>query len=146
MICSYCFVFFLFSVLWRWSWGRFYGWLIPGLWIWHCWPGKWSCGFQLRWKASNPADGSTKVRIIFLCLYLSQYLKIHSKSLRIPFWLLNWVTIVIFFFRSGKSSIQKVVFHKVSPNETLFLESTNKIVKDGEFVTFLNTYYLSNLW
>ena len=37
------------------------------------------------------------------------------------------------FFRSGKSSIQKVVFHKMSPNETLFLESTNKIVKDGEF-------------
>ena len=34
--------------------------------------------------------------------------------------------------RSGKSSIQKVVFHKVSPNETLFLESTNKIVKDGK--------------
>ncbi|XP_060086253.1 ras-related GTP-binding protein C-like [Ylistrum balloti] len=32
--------------------------------------------------------------------------------------------------RSGKSSIQKVVFHKVSPNETLFLESTNKIVKE----------------
>ncbi|CAB1331202.1 unnamed protein product [Coregonus sp. 'balchen'] len=29
--------------------------------------------------------------------------------------------------RSGKSSIQKVVFHKMSPNETLFLESTNKI-------------------
>ncbi|XP_017774935.1 PREDICTED: ras-related GTP-binding protein C [Nicrophorus vespilloides] len=33
--------------------------------------------------------------------------------------------------RSGKSSIQKVVFHKMSPNETLFLESTNKIVKDN---------------
>ena len=32
--------------------------------------------------------------------------------------------------RSGKSSIQKVVFHKMSPNETLFLESTNKIQKD----------------
>ena len=32
--------------------------------------------------------------------------------------------------RSGKSSIQKVVFHKMSPNETLFLESTNKIMKD----------------
>ncbi len=32
--------------------------------------------------------------------------------------------------RSGKSSIQKVVFHKMSPNETLFLESTNHIVKD----------------
>ncbi|XP_041360556.1 ras-related GTP-binding protein C-like isoform X2 [Gigantopelta aegis] len=42
--------------------------------------------------------------------------------------------------RSGKSSIQKVVFHKVSPNETLFLESSNKIVKDdvsnSSFVQF----------
>ncbi|KAL1123144.1 hypothetical protein AAG570_002231, partial [Ranatra chinensis] len=32
--------------------------------------------------------------------------------------------------RSGKSSIEKVVFQKMSPNETLFLESTNKIVKE----------------
>lgn len=33
--------------------------------------------------------------------------------------------------RSGKSSIQKVVFHKMSPHETLFLESTMEIrVKD----------------
>ncbi|KAL4218500.1 hypothetical protein ACF0H5_023234 [Mactra antiquata] len=42
--------------------------------------------------------------------------------------------------RSGKSSIQKVVFHKVSPNETLFLESTNKMVKEDvtncSFVVF----------
>lgn len=42
--------------------------------------------------------------------------------------------------RSGKSSIQKVVFHKMSPNETLFLESTNKIIKDdinnSSFVQF----------
>lgn len=42
--------------------------------------------------------------------------------------------------RSGKSSIQKVVFHKMSPNETLFLESTNRIVKDdvsnSSFVQF----------
>merc|ERR1719334_1291841 len=29
--------------------------------------------------------------------------------------------------RSGKSSIQKVVFHKMSPNETLFLEATDMI-------------------
>jgi len=52
---------------------------------------------------------------------------------------------MIFFFvcdlfRSGKSSIQKVVFHKMSPNETLFLESTNKIIKDdisnSSFVQF----------
>ncbi|XP_039265096.2 ras-related GTP-binding protein C-like [Styela clava] len=32
--------------------------------------------------------------------------------------------------RSGKSSIQKVVFHKVAPNETLFLETTPKIFRD----------------
>lgn len=32
--------------------------------------------------------------------------------------------------RSGKSSIQKVVFHKMSPHETLFIEATNKIVKN----------------
>ena len=37
------------------------------------------------------------------------------------------------YSRSGKSSIQKVVFHKLSPNETLFLESTSKVVKDGMF-------------
>mgnify|MGYP001093489703 FL=1 len=42
--------------------------------------------------------------------------------------------------RSGKSSIQKVVFHKMSPHETLFLESTTKIVKNdianNSFVQF----------
>lgn len=42
--------------------------------------------------------------------------------------------------RSGKSSILKVVFHKMSPNETLFLESTTKIIKDdisnSSFVQF----------
>mmetsp|Transcript_43857 Transcript_43857/g.110571 ORF Transcript_43857/g.110571 Transcript_43857/m.110571 type:complete len:363 (+) Transcript_43857:202-1290(+) len=42
--------------------------------------------------------------------------------------------------RSGKSSIQKVVFHKMSPNETLFLESTSKLVKsdisNSSFVQF----------
>lgn len=32
--------------------------------------------------------------------------------------------------RSGKSSIQKVVFHKMSPNETLFLEATSRVTKD----------------
>ncbi len=32
--------------------------------------------------------------------------------------------------RSGKSSIQKVVFHKMSPHETLFLDSTTKLVKN----------------
>ncbi|KFD64996.1 hypothetical protein M514_12279 [Trichuris suis] len=32
--------------------------------------------------------------------------------------------------RSGKSSIQKVVFQKMSPNETLFLESTTKVTRE----------------
>ena len=36
--------------------------------------------------------------------------------------------------------LQQVVFHKMSPNETLFLESTNKIVKEdvanSSFVQF----------
>ena len=49
--------------------------------------------------------------------------------------------ILYFFdFRSGKSSIYKVVFHKMSPTETLFLESTSKIVKEdvtnSSFVQF----------
>lgn len=42
--------------------------------------------------------------------------------------------------RSGKSSIYKVVFHKMSPTETLFLESTSKLVKEdvcnSSFVQF----------
>ena len=42
--------------------------------------------------------------------------------------------------RSGKSSIQKVVFHKMFPRETLFLESTKKIcredVSNSFFVNF----------
>lgn len=42
--------------------------------------------------------------------------------------------------RSGKSSIQKVVFHKMSPHETLFLESTNDIrvrdISSGALVQF----------
>ncbi|KAJ8322302.1 hypothetical protein KUTeg_000776 [Tegillarca granosa] len=42
--------------------------------------------------------------------------------------------------RSGKSSIQKVVFHKVAPNETLFLESTNKIVKEGNLSIIYDSY------
>lgn len=42
--------------------------------------------------------------------------------------------------KSGKSSIQKVVFHKLAPAETLFLESTHKIekndVSDCSFIKF----------
>ncbi|WAR16685.1 RRAGD-like protein [Mya arenaria] len=47
--------------------------------------------------------------------------------------------------RSGKSSIQKVVFHKVSPNETLFLESTNKIVKEDVTNCSFFVYHVDGL-
>ncbi|CAG7915812.1 unnamed protein product [Penicillium olsonii] len=39
--------------------------------------------------------------------------------------------VVNFSKRSGKSSIASVVFHKMPPNETLFLESTTRIQKDS---------------
>lgn len=32
--------------------------------------------------------------------------------------------------RSGKTSIRKVVFQKMSPNETLFVESTARVTKE----------------
>lgn len=50
--------------------------------------------------------------------------------------------------RSGKSSIQRVVFHKMSPTETLFLESTSKINKDNiQYVvmTFLSLVVEANV-
>jgi len=44
--------------------------------------------------------------------------------------------------RSGKSSIERVVFHKMSPNETLYLESTSKISKnDVMLVPITNEYF-----
>lgn len=33
--------------------------------------------------------------------------------------------------RSGKTSIVKVVFQKMSPNETLFVESTARVTNEG---------------
>ncbi|KAK7751790.1 GTP-binding protein gtr2 [Diatrype stigma] len=41
-------------------------------------------------------------------------------------------------FRSGKSSISSVVFHKLPPNETLFLESTARIQKDAMPSSFMD--------
>uniref|UniRef100_A0AC34Q260 Uncharacterized protein n=1 Tax=Panagrolaimus sp. JU765 TaxID=591449 RepID=A0AC34Q260_9BILA len=32
--------------------------------------------------------------------------------------------------RSGKTSIRKVVFQKMSPNETLFVESTSRVIQE----------------
>ncbi|CAG8549307.1 9148_t:CDS:2 [Diversispora eburnea] len=50
----------------------------------------------------------------------------------------NRPRLLIMGLRSGKSSIQKVVFHKMPANETLFLESTNKVVKENitSFIDF----------
>ena len=54
--------------------------------------------------------------------------------------------------RSGKSSIYKVVFHKMSPTETLFLESTSKIatedVTNSSFVQFSvsSSHTLDKVW
>jgi len=39
--------------------------------------------------------------------------------------------VLIWPYRSGKSSISSVVFHKLPPNETLYLESTARIQKDS---------------
>jgi Ras-related GTP-binding protein C/D len=42
--------------------------------------------------------------------------------------------------RSGKSSIERVIFHKMSPHETLFLESTHNVdvhvIANNDFVKF----------
>jgi Ras-related GTP-binding protein C/D len=42
--------------------------------------------------------------------------------------------------RSGKSSIEQVIFHKMSPHETLFLESTHNVdihqIANNDFVKF----------
>ncbi|KAL2024416.1 hypothetical protein VTK56DRAFT_8227 [Thermocarpiscus australiensis] len=43
--------------------------------------------------------------------------------------------------RSGKSSISSVVFHKLPPSETLFLESTARIQKDS-----LNSFMEFQVW
>jgi hypothetical protein len=47
--------------------------------------------------------------------------------------------------KSGKSSIQKVVFQKMSPNETLFLESTTKLVKSGMKSSFSSLLFFKKI-
>jgi Ras-related GTP-binding protein C/D len=47
---------------------------------------------------------------------------------------------LLFTGRSGKSSIERVIFHKMSPHETLFLESTQHVdihlIANNDFVKF----------
>uniref|UniRef100_A0AC34RSX1 GTP-binding protein n=1 Tax=Panagrolaimus sp. JU765 TaxID=591449 RepID=A0AC34RSX1_9BILA len=40
--------------------------------------------------------------------------------------------------RSGKTSIRKVVFQKMSPNETLFVESTARVIQEPVTGSFIN--------
>lgn len=42
------------------------------------------------------------------------------------------------YFRSGKTSIRKVVFNKMSPNETLFVESTPRVTTESVKGSFIN--------
>ena len=50
--------------------------------------------------------------------------------------------------RSGKSSIEQVIFHKMSPHETLFLDTTNTVdvhlIANNNFVRF-QTWYVAFL-
>lgn len=120
LLCEIVIV-FLFLVLWRWGWRRFYGWLIPGLWIWHCWPGKWSRGFQLWWKASHPADGSTKVTNLSLLRVSLIPEKFASNLCKI---ISFWLTLFFFFGSfSGVGSLQykKLYSIKCLPMKPYFL-------------------------
>lgn len=49
--------------------------------------------------------------------------------------------------RSGKTSIRKVVFQKMSPNETLFVESTARVTNECIILNFfLAIYKLKLFW
>ena len=52
---------------------------------------------------------------------------------------LVWYLFAFRHFRSGKTSIERVVFHKMSPHETLFLESTQDVdihTNNNNFIRF----------
>jgi len=82
---------------------------------------------------SGYSEGETEGRVRDSSL-ATQHTKDNRQELERP------KILIMGLRRSGKSSIQKVVFHKMSPNETLFLEATNKIQKDdisnSSFVNF----------
>jgi len=77
-----------------------------------------------------------------ICMHMSWFLRLGNKVVVYfpQHQLVRKDSMTVHICRGGKSSIQKVVFHKLSPNETLFLESTSKVVKDdinnSSFVQF----------
>ena len=74
-------------------------------------------GKQADIVAPLPPKGKPRLLLMDQRRYLSLSTNSRSRELTIP--------------RSGKSSISSVVFHKLPPSETLFLESTARIQKDA---------------
>jgi hypothetical protein len=74
-------------------------------------------GQPTRAKSNKPHDFKPRL----LLMGLRRYEQPHSYF--------SWAKLIV--HRSGKSSIASVVFHKMPPNETLFLESTTRIQKDS---------------
>ena len=49
--------------------------------------------------------------------------------------------------RSGKTSIANVLFHKMQPNDTLFLDSTSKINKSTvQYMRFTRSFNRFQVW
>lgn len=69
--------------------------------------------------------------------YLGKYKDIEKDEMINLF---DLISEYILIYRSGKSSIERVIFHKFSPHETLFLESTANVdihlIANNEFVRF----------
>jgi hypothetical protein len=75
-----------------------------------------------------------RIRIFYVCMYIYMYLYICIYV---------YIFICIHIYITGKSSIERVVFHKMSPHETLFLESTLNVdihYIGITFYIFIHTY------
>ena len=100
----------------------------------------------MEWNGMEGNSNTRTLVIDCLPLCLCSFHNPLSTQILVGFFLSNYFyykdnfILYLFDFRSGKSSIYKVVFHKMSPTETLFLESTSKIVKEdvtnSSFVQF----------
>ena len=77
-------------------------------------------GYSSATSQSTPKLRSSKPRLMLMGQKRSVCWR-WSSSLR---------ACLLIYRRSGKSSITSVVFHKMPPQETLFLESTTRIQKD----------------
>ncbi len=76
----------------------------------------------------NSDDGRARILLMGPRRYV--VMGVWSITLALALTTTVWCGLAL-YNRSGKSSIQKVVFHKMSPHETLFLESTNDVRMKG---------------